>query len=33
MVSYEKKEMQAKGTWKQDSEASIWAQEDWESGV
>ena len=33
MVSYIKEEMQAKGIWKQDPEANIWAQEGWEWGV
>ena len=33
MVSYINGEMQAKGIWKQDSEANIWAQEGWEWGV
>ena len=30
MVSYIKGEMQDKGIWKQDPEANIWAQEEWE---
>ena len=30
MVSYIKGGMQAKGIWKQDPEANIWAQEEWE---
>ena len=33
MVPYIKGEMQAKGIWKQDPEANIWAQEAWEWGV
>jgi len=30
MVSYINGGMQAKGIWKQDPEANIWAQEKWE---
>jgi hypothetical protein len=30
MVSYIKEGLQAKGIWKQDPEASIWAEEGWE---
>jgi hypothetical protein len=30
MASYIKGEAQAKGIWKQDPEAHIWAQEGWE---
>ena len=30
IVSYIKERMQAKGIWKQDPEANIWAQEGWE---
>ena len=30
MVSYIKGGIQAKGIWKQDPEANIWAQEGWE---
>ena len=33
MVSYIKGGIQAKGMWKQDTEANIWAQEGWEWGV
>ena len=33
MVSYIKGGIQAKGVWKQDREANIWAQEGWEWGV
>ena len=33
IVSYIKKGMQAKGIWKKDAEANIWAQEGWEWGV
>ena len=33
MVSYIKGGSQAKGIWKQDPEANIWAQEGWECGV
>ena len=33
MVSYIKGGFQAKGIWKQDPEANIWAQEGWEWGV
>ena len=33
MVSYSKGGMQAKGIWKQDSEANILAQEAWEWGA
>ena len=33
MVSYIKGGIQAKGIWKQDPEANIWAQEGWEWGV
>ena len=33
MVSYIKGGMQAKGIWKQDPEANIWVQEEWEWGV
>ena len=33
MVSYIKGGTQAKGIWKQDPEANIWAQEGWEWGV
>ena len=33
MVSYIKGGIQAKGIWKQDPEANIWAQEGWELGV
>ena len=32
-LSYIKGGIQAKGIWKQDHEASIWAQEGWEWGV
>ena len=32
-VSYIKGGMQAKGIWKQDPEANIWAQEGWEWGM
>ena len=33
LVSYIKGGIQAKGIWKQDPEANIWAQEGWEWGV
>ena len=33
MVSYFKGGMQARGIWKEDPEAKIWAQEGWEGGV
>ena len=33
MVPYIKGGIQAKGIWKQDPEANIWAQEGWEWGV
>ena len=33
LVSYIKWRIQAKGIWKQDREANIWAQEGWEWGV
>ena len=33
LLSYVKGGIQAKGIWKQDPEANIWAQEEWECGA